>query len=57
MRVTRPGLQLKGSTSKGHVGSPFNMWAFTLLCAAVLFVFADQNLMAPNLTAIARDFG
>ena len=31
--------------------------AFTLLSAAVFVIFADQNLMAPNLTQIARDFG
>ena len=28
-----------------------------LLALTTLFVFADQNLMAPNLTAIARSFG
>lgn len=28
-----------------------------LLCISVVFLFADQNLMAPNLSAIATDFG
>lgn len=28
-----------------------------LLCVIAAALFADQNLMAPNLTAIARDFG
>jgi MFS family permease len=28
-----------------------------LLCASTAFLFADQNLMAPNLSAIAEDFG
>ena len=29
----------------------------TMLCSiTVLFLFADQNLMAPNLSLIAKDF-
>lgn len=28
-----------------------------MICLAALFVFADQNVMAPNLTPIAREFG
>jgi hypothetical protein len=31
--------------------------AFSLLMSAVFIIFADQNLMAPNLSQIARDFG
>lgn len=31
--------------------------AVTFLLVCTVLVFADQNLMAPNLTAIARDFG
>ncbi len=33
------------------------LWAIILICLTNLFIFADQNLMAPNLTQIARDFG
>lgn len=29
----------------------------TMLCIMMALLYADQNLMAPNLTAIARDFG
>ncbi len=32
-------------------------WAVALLALMALFLYADQNLMAPNLTAIARDLG
>ena len=28
-----------------------------ILCATVFFLFADQNILAPNLSAIADDFG
>ena len=31
--------------------------SFLLLCAAVFCIFADQNLLAPNLSAIADDLG
>jgi hypothetical protein len=31
--------------------------AVAIICLTTLFMFADQNLMAPNLTDIARDFG
>ena len=31
--------------------------AFALLCAAMFFVYSDQNLMAPNLSQIADFFG
>jgi len=34
-----------------------DVWTMTLLGLACLFLFADQNLMAPNLTAIATEFG
>jgi len=33
------------------------LYAIALLAAINLFLFADQNLMAPNLTRIAEDFG
>jgi MFS family permease len=33
------------------------LYAVLLLACINLFLFADQNLMAPNLTQIARDFG
>jgi predicted MFS family arabinose efflux permease len=33
------------------------LWAIILLAVINLFVFSDQNLMAPNLTQIAHDFG
>lgn len=33
------------------------LFAVILLAIMNLFLFADQNLMAPNLTQIARDFG
>ncbi|KAJ1440824.1 major facilitator superfamily domain-containing protein, partial [Ochromonadaceae sp. CCMP2298] len=32
-------------------------WTTFMLCCTVFFLFADQNLLAPNLTAVARDFG
>jgi MFS family permease len=32
-------------------------WTIALLALVTLFLFADQNLMAPNLTQIADDFG
>ena len=31
--------------------------AFAMLCAAMFFIYSDQNLMAPNLTAIGEFFG
>lgn len=31
-------------------------YATTLMCLTVAFLFADQNLLAPNLTRIAREF-
>ena len=31
--------------------------AFAMLCAGVFVIMMDQNLMAPNLSAIAHDFG
>ena len=33
------------------------IYAVILIAAINLFIFADQNLMAPNLTQIAHDFG
>lgn len=32
-------------------------WAVALFSITTILLFADQNLMAPNLTAMARDFG
>ncbi len=32
-------------------------YTVAILCLTVFFLFADQNLMAPNLSAIAKDFG
>ncbi|VEU40537.1 unnamed protein product [Pseudo-nitzschia multistriata] len=32
-------------------------WALALFSATTVLLFADQNLMSPNLTAIAEDFG
>ncbi|MBW2091090.1 MAG: MFS transporter [Deltaproteobacteria bacterium] len=34
-----------------------SLYAILLLASINLFLFADQNLMAPNLTRIAQDFG
>jgi predicted MFS family arabinose efflux permease len=34
-----------------------DIYAAVLLCLINFFLFADQNLMAPNLTKIAHDFG
>lgn len=31
--------------------------AFAMLCAGVFVIMMDQNLMAPNLSQIAGDFG
>lgn len=33
------------------------LYSVVLLCLICFFLLADQNLMAPNLTKIARDFG
>mmetsp|Transcript_27163 Transcript_27163/g.64143 ORF Transcript_27163/g.64143 Transcript_27163/m.64143 type:complete len:499 (-) Transcript_27163:58-1554(-) len=36
----------------------YSKWlSVALLCVMTAFLFADQNVMAPNLTAIAEDFG
>jgi MFS family permease len=32
-------------------------WTLTLFSITTVFLFADQNLMSPNLTAMAEDFG
>ena len=32
------------------------LYTVIMMCLTVLFVFADQNVMAPNLTQIAREF-
>ena len=31
-------------------------YATALMCLTVAFLFADQNLLAPNLTRIAKEF-
>ncbi|KAJ8901712.1 hypothetical protein NDN08_003918 [Rhodosorus marinus] len=44
----------------GGVGGPskWRMWATSALLALLtFFVFSDQSIVAPNLTAIAREFG
>ena len=33
------------------------LWSVSLFSITTILLFADQNLMAPNLTAIAHDFG
>lgn len=33
------------------------IYTTTVLCITVAFLFADQNLMAPNLTQIAKEYG
>lgn len=33
-----------------------SLYATTLICITVAFLFADQNLLAPNLTKIAHEF-
>lgn len=32
-----------------------SLYATTLICITVAFLFADQNLLAPNITRIARE--
>lgn len=54
-------LEHGGSADRGD--SPREMsgkaatWNVVLFCLLVAFLFADTQLMAPNLTAIANDFG
>ena len=45
--------------SPGMIGANDGPGVLTLalFAASILFLFADQNLLAPNLTAVARDFG
>jgi MFS family permease len=40
-----------------HAFGRKELYAVILIAAINLFIFADQNLMAPNLTQIAHDFG
>ncbi len=40
-----------------HAFGKKELYAVILIAAINLFIFADQNLMAPNLTQIAHDFG
>jgi MFS family permease len=44
------------SSSIDSAASPSKL-TLILFAASILFLFADQNLLAPNLTAVARDFG
>lgn len=32
-------------------------WTLSLLTLVVVLLFADQNLLAPNLSAVAEEFG
>ena len=32
-------------------------YATSLICLTIAFLFADQNLLAPNLSMIAKEFG
>ena len=34
-----------------------NLYPAGLICLTTFFLFADQNLISPNLTLIAREFG
>ena len=49
-------LARRGDADRGHDRWKRN-WAVTLFSACTILLFADQNLMSPNLTAIANDFG
>ena len=44
------------SSSADSAASPGKL-SLILFTASILFLFADQNLLAPNLTAVAHDFG
>lgn len=44
------------SSSADTAASPGKL-SLILFAASILFLFADQNLLAPNLTAVAHDFG
>lgn len=43
--------------SCGPIPSASSLWSVVLFCVTTILLFADQNLMSPNLTAIAREFG
>jgi hypothetical protein len=45
-------MEAKASTTSLH-----DRYATALICITVAFLFADQNLLAPNLTRIAHEFG
>jgi len=45
------------AASHAHTSGSGQVYATVLLCLINFFLFADQNLMAPNLTRIAHDFG
>lgn len=40
-----------------RIGERQRRWALALFSLTTVLLFADQNLMSPNLTAIAEDFG
>lgn len=44
------------TTSSETAAAPSKL-TLLLFAASILFLFADQNLLAPNLTAVARDMG
>ncbi|KAL7559989.1 hypothetical protein ACA910_013485 [Epithemia clementina (nom. ined.)] len=48
---------LTTSTMSSSSPSSQGIWSVALFSVSTILLFADQNLMAPNLTAIARDFG
>ena len=50
-------MRLRENKSREHALSPEERFAVWLLAVMAFFLFADQNLMAPNLTQIAREFG
>lgn len=44
------------STAGTKINDEKRRWAIALFSATTILLFADQNLMAPNLTAIAEEF-
>ena len=53
---TRTFATSSSMSSSDSAASPSKL-TLILFAASILFLFADQNLLAPNLTAVARDFG
>jgi len=53
-----PNAQSNTDTGESNIfGQKSNIWAVILLAHTSMWLYADQNLMAPNLTAIADSFG